>query len=96
LGTEIVRVVIVGNLKTWYQGVISKMKETSDIEKKMLDKAIVEALRSLKFAPSIQVDQQSSADKLTELVGSEVSQMIMGLPDGQEIANGVLLGEFKE
>lgn len=96
LGTEIVRVVIVGNLKTWYQGVISKMKETSDIEKKMLDKAIVEALRSLKFAPSIQVDQQSSADKLTESLGPEVSQMIMGLPDGQEIANGVLLGEFKE
>lgn len=90
LGGEIVRVVILGNIKPWYDGVKNRLKE-DDLE--MVCEALAQALRTLKLQHGVGTADEKK-EKLDIKLGKELADKMAGLKDGEEIANGVLHGDM--
>lgn len=94
LGPEIVRVVIVGNLKAWFEGVLPRINKEDDRE--MLVKAVMEALRTLKSqVPQSLKEKEVDASQLEAKVGSDLADNITNQPDGNEIANSIIYGDLE-
>ncbi|CAN6604542.1 transcription initiation factor TFIID subunit 6 [Trichomonascus vanleenenianus] len=91
LGAEIVRVVIMGNIKSWYEGVLPRIEREEDRE--MISNAVVNALRTLKL-PEKGLVAEIDEDKLKAKIGEELSIKLSRVEDGKDIARGILHGEL--
>ncbi|VVT55395.1 uncharacterized protein SAPINGB_P004575 [Magnusiomyces paraingens] len=102
LGPEVVRVVIVGNLKAWYHGILPRIPSLAD--QKLLTMAIIDALRTLKKqvptllasedvdgSPIIVPLSEEEKTQLKNLVGEKFYQILMMEKDAEEIARGLLI-----
>lgn len=102
LGPEVVRVVIVGNLKAWYHGVLPRIHDVR--EKNLLSHAILDALRTLKKqVPTLLLNENGNQDqpslpltedekeKIKELVGDMFYEFLMNQKDGVEIGRALLI-----
>lgn len=99
LGSEVVRVVIVGNLKAWYHGVLPRITDTQ--EQLVLTNAIIDALRKLKAdLPDLYLlEEQQEHDILTpedeqkvkQLVGEKFFEALQKEKDGNLIAKALIL-----
>lgn len=88
LGPEIVRVVLVGNMSAWAANVFTKITEE---EKRILTKAIIEALRTLKIqAPPLLDGATIDEDKVRSILGDEISSKLGQETDAKEIAYAVV------
>ncbi|ANB13085.1 Taf6p [Sugiyamaella lignohabitans] len=93
LGAEIVRVVILGNIKAWYQGVFPRISKEED--RKTLLRGVIDALRSLKTeAPQIPDETTIDEPALIAKLGEELATKISQEADGKEIAYAVLYGDI--
>lgn len=95
LGAEIVRVVIVGNIKAWFEGVLPRINKEEDRE--LLVKAVIEALRLLTVQlPSTLQDNEVERSKLESKIGTELAGEILDKEqDGNAIANAILYGDLE-
>lgn len=93
LGPEVVRVVVVGNLKAWYEGVMSN--QASQEDKSKLQDRLMETLRVLsKQAPPASDLTQVDPAVFQEKVGRELAEAIFAAPDGQVIAFAILMDDL--
>ncbi|KAK9235781.1 hypothetical protein V1525DRAFT_408899 [Lipomyces kononenkoae] len=91
IGQEVVRVLVLGNLKDWAV-VISSASSVTEEDKSRLGKAVLEALRSLVDPEFATIDEISDADKekFTEYVGPEVASLVFEVEDSEAIVKAVL------
>lgn len=100
MGPEVVKLVLVGNLKIWYKLVILE-GERSEAEIKVLVDKILEALRKLKVdipeqGDAMEVDEEISDDlknRLRERIGEPLSNTVLEQQDAKAIALGIFFGE---
>lgn len=74
LGSEVVRVVILGNIKAWYEPVMNgDQASQNDFARKQLKEALVSAFKLLETSSSEQVDEE----KLLEQLGEPVAKLLI-------------------
>lgn len=93
LGPEMVRVIILGNAKAWYEGVVSRLPEE---DQTVVCKVLLEALRSLKSQVPDSAPESIDESALESKVGPQLKGYILEQDDGTSIANAVLFGDFDE
>lgn len=103
LGPEVVKLVVLGNLKMWCTLVIDK-GEKKPLEKETLLNAILDILRILKVEKVIEADSNSMdvdktvndelKDKIRSRFGDTVTDLIMKQDDAYDIIHGMLFGEI--
>lgn len=100
LGPEVVKLALVGNLKTWYRLIIEE-SDKKDTEKDVLKAKVLEVLSSLKVETILQDDDMDVDEKLPEelqqklrqRIGDTLAEEVMKLPDGKAICRGIFFGE---
>lgn len=88
LGPEVVRVIVLGNVKIWSEGIMSKFQDERDSERVL--KALTSALASLASqapATDVPVDE----DLLKEKLGTTLAESILALPDAQAVGTSILM-----
>lgn len=98
MGPEVIKLVLLGNLKVWCKLVI---EESKDMEKEILLNAALQTLRSLKVDNSNDMDVDSSTDvsaevkeKISDRLGQTLAELILEQEDAKEIAKGIFFGEM--
>ncbi|RCK64499.1 Transcription initiation factor TFIID subunit 6 [Candida viswanathii] len=100
MGVEVLKLVLIGNLKVWYLLVIEENK--NEFEKGILINTVLETLRKLKVdnkltnGESDDMDVDVSEDikeKLQERIGKPLSELVLQQADGKQIVNGIFFGE---
>lgn len=100
LGPEVIKLVLVGNLKLWYKLVIEDGDRT-DAEKKILTDKTVEVLGKLSVEipdadpEDMDVDGVSEEikNKLVERIGEPLANIVLEKPDAKKICKGIFFGE---
>lgn len=103
LGTEVIRLVLVGNVKMWYKQVIENDKKRP-VETNILKEKVIEVLEKLKIedtplkdASAMDVDSQDPSDtvkeKLKERIGEPLANDLLKRPDAKSICRGIFIGE---
>lgn len=105
LGPEVVKLVVLGNLKMWCSLVIDK-GEKKPLEKEILLNAILDILRLLKVEKDIKPDFDSmdvdtsvsdeTKDKIRMRFGDTIAELILKQDDAGDIIQGMLFGEVNE
>ncbi|GEQ68614.1 hypothetical protein JCM33374_g2282 [Metschnikowia sp. JCM 33374] len=103
LGPEVIKLVLVANLKMWYKSVILE-GDKSDAEKGLLTEKILEALRKLIVAvpaPAASTDSDMDIDseplsdqakeKLVDRIGEPLAKLVLESPDAKQIVPRDLL-----
>lgn len=102
LGSEVIKLVLVGNLKLWYKLVIES-SDKSAVEKKLLQEKVLEALKKLKveFQPNsddMEIDNKEVSEevkeKLEERIGEPLASLVLEQPDAKAICRGIFFGEL--
>lgn len=105
LGPEVIKLVLVGNLKLWHKLVI----ENSDklpIEKQLLEDKVIEALDKLKVDVAekdsdseMDVDleevSEETKEKLKDRIGEPLAELVLKQADAQRICRGLFFGELR-
>lgn len=102
MGNEVIKLVVIGNLKMWYHLVVQEMN--TEIEKDLLLKAAVESLIKLKVSipkPEDAMDGDNDDEisdeikqKLTERIGEPLANKVLELEDSKDIVRGIFFGEI--
>lgn len=103
LGPEVMKLVLVGNLKMWYKLVIED-SDKSPVEKKLLEDKVLEALDKLKVdvrkdeeESAMEVDSEEVSDeikeKLKDRIGEPLADLVLASPDASGICRGIFFGE---
>ncbi|SGZ53127.1 CIC11C00000003618 [Sungouiella intermedia] len=101
LGPEVIKLVLVGNLKLWYKLVIEN-SDKSQVEKKLLEDKVLEVLDKSKVDvtasdSSMDVDTEISEEtktKLKERVGGPLALLVLEHPNALGICQGMFFGEL--
>ena len=104
MGSEVLKLVLVGNLKVWYLLMIEENK--NEFEKTILINTVLETLRKLKIENKLTVtttdDDDNNMDidisdeikdKLKERIGKPLSELVLEQSDAKQIINGIFFGE---
>lgn len=99
LGPDVIRVVILGNVKAWFDGIMPRIQSQED--QQILSRAIIDSLRVLKKqAPSLLLQDDKSEvlpltddeiEKLKKQVGEQVYGLLEKESDGVAIARGIII-----
>ncbi|KAJ8100944.1 hypothetical protein POJ06DRAFT_84672 [Lipomyces tetrasporus] len=91
IGPEVIRVLVLGNLKDWAV-VISSASSVTDEDKSRLGKAVLEGLRALIDPEVATMDEVGDSDKekFKEFVGPEVAKLVFEVDDWEVIVKAVL------
>ncbi|KAK7203348.1 hypothetical protein BZA70DRAFT_77915 [Myxozyma melibiosi] len=91
MGPEVVRVLILGNLRDW-AAVIGSTSAVTDEDKRRLGNAVIEALRSLVDPEFTTIDDLTDQDRarFAEFVGPEVDKLVSEASDSESIIKAVL------
>ncbi|OBA22770.1 DUF1546-domain-containing protein [Metschnikowia bicuspidata var. bicuspidata NRRL YB-4993] len=98
LGPEVIKLVLVANLKVWYRLVLLEGDRT-DAERALLTDKIVAALRKLLVAApadAMAVDTPvppELAEKLAGRIGEPLAAVVLAAADGPLIVQGIFFGE---
>ncbi|SGZ58549.1 CIC11C00000003538 [Sungouiella intermedia] len=101
LGPEVIKLVLVGNLKLWYKLVIEN-SDKSQVEKKLLEDKVLEVLDKSKVDvtasdSSMDVDTEISEEtktKLKERIGEPLALLVLEHPNALGICQGMFFGEL--
>lgn len=101
LGPEVIKLVLVGNLKLWHKLVIEN-SDKSPIEKQLLEDKVIEALDKLKVdveksESDMDVDEEVSEEiqsKLKERIGEPLAELVLKQKDALKICGGMFFGEL--
>lgn len=102
MGSEVIKLVLVGNLKMWYKLVIQQ-SDKSAVEKKLLQEKVLGALKKLKVevtdtGDKMEVDNKPVSEevleKLKERIGEPLAEEVLKQPDAREICRGIFFGEL--
>lgn len=102
MGPEVIKLVLVGNLKMWSKLVIEDSDKT-DEEKKILQEKTVEVLQKLKVDENLAAEDSMDVvdvlsdelkDKLRDRIGTSLADLVLEQPDAKEICRGVFFGEI--
>lgn len=104
LGPEVIKLVLVGNLKVWHKLVIEN-SDKSQVEKKLLDDKVLEVLHKLKVDvkeavsdSDMEVESETISDeikeKLKERIGEPLAELILEQADARGICRGMFFGEL--
>lgn len=98
LGPDVIRVVILGNVKAWFEGIMPRIQSQED--KDTLSKAIISALKVLKKQSPALLSKENSpepvpltdeeTEKLKKQVGDEVYELLKKESDFTDIARGII------
>ena len=99
LGPDVIRVVILGNVKAWFDGIMPRIQSQED--QQILSRAIIDSLRVLKKqAPSLLLQDDKSEvlpltddeiEKLKKQIGEQVYGLLEKESDGVAIARGIII-----
>ncbi|KAI5961632.1 taf6 [Candida pseudojiufengensis] len=99
LGNEVIKLVLVGNLKIWYNSIIEE--NDNEIDKKILINTVLDILRKLNIKPKIddmEIDDSELSDeikdKLKERIGKPLSDIVLEQSDSKDIVRGLFFGEL--
>lgn len=98
LGPEVIKLVLVSNLKMWYKSVILE-SDKQEAEKKVLTEKILAVLQQLIVEvpePKDAMDEDFSEamkEKLGQRIGEPLSALVAQSPNGVAIYRGVFFGE---
>lgn len=101
LGPEVIKLVLLGNLKLWYKLVIEDSDRT-EAEKKILTEKAVEVLTKLSVGiptlpdqDSMDVDEVSeeTKKKLVERIGEPLAIIVLEKPNAKKICQDIFFGE---
>jgi transcription initiation factor TFIID subunit 6 len=93
IGPEIVRVVILGNVRAWIQGILPRIVNEDD--KELVVKAVIKALRSLKGqAPPLSDLTKVNHDDLVGKLGQDLADRVVKEEDGEELAYAIVHGDL--
>ncbi|KAK6461390.1 TATA-binding protein-associated factor [Scheffersomyces coipomensis] len=95
MGPEVIKLVLVGNLKVWWKSVVEDGTKT-DFEKEILLKEILEILKTLEVQDDMEIDSEVSdelKEKLKDRLGDKLSEAILEQADAHEIVKGLFFGE---
>lgn len=103
MGSEVINLVLVGNLKMWCKLVILEGNK-SDYEKDILLNTTLDTLRKTKVEEKLSKDDMevdfASAlsdevkEKLNDKVGSTIADLILAQEDAKDITRGIFFGEL--
>ncbi|ODQ68669.1 DUF1546-domain-containing protein [Nadsonia fulvescens var. elongata DSM 6958] len=102
LGPEVVRIVVIGNIKIWENGVSQKQNLKPE-DRAVLNRAVIDSLRlmkseviALKYAEGNSTElSEADTNKLTSIVGSRVIDLVLRESDGVDIARGIIDSDIK-
>lgn len=100
MGSEVIKLVLVGNLKVWFKLVIEE-GDKHEYEKEFLINTTIDTLRVLKIDESeddMEVEDQDISDevkdKLIERIGERLTEHVLSQSDGKSIVRGFFFGEL--
>lgn len=99
MGNEVIKLVLVGNLKMWSKLVIEN-EDKNENEREILLSATLDTLRKLKQDQEANVDDMDDdvsdeiKDKLKERLGGLLAGLILEQSDAKSIVRGVFFGEL--
>lgn len=102
MGSEVIKLVLVGNLKLWYKLVIQQ-SDKSAVEKRLLQEKVLGALKKLKVdvlqnPDAMEVEGEPISEevkqKLKERIGEPFAEVVLEQPDAREICRGIFFGEL--
>ncbi|KAK9474760.1 uncharacterized protein V1510DRAFT_410602 [Dipodascopsis tothii] len=93
IGPEVVRVVVLGNLREWSK-VIGHQSGISQPEKARLGKVVVEALRALVDKEMTTISEVSAEGlaRFRDIVGDDVAALVQAEHDGDDIIKAIIQG----
>ncbi|KAM9935496.1 hypothetical protein OXX80_004932, partial [Metschnikowia pulcherrima] len=97
LGPEVVKLVLVANLKVWYKSVVVD-GEKSPLERELLTEKVLGALRKLHVpkqsdAMDVASVPEDLRQKLADRIGAPLTEVVLASPDAGAIAEGIFFGE---
>ncbi|KAK9446614.1 uncharacterized protein V1518DRAFT_141568 [Limtongia smithiae] len=92
IGPEVIRVLVLGNLKDWAAVVISRNAAISTEDRQRLGGVLLECLRLLVDPELAKLESLDEAGKLKfeQFVGGEVTRLVSSVPDSENIMKAVL------
>lgn len=99
LGPEVIKLVLVANLKLWHKLVIEN-SDKSQVEKKLLEDKVLEVLEKIKVdVKKSDMDEDSEISdatkaKLKDRIGEPLAELVLELPDARAICQGMFFGEL--
>lgn len=97
MGQEVVKLVLLGNLKMWYTLVIEPMAD--DFAKDVLVNSVLDCLNELRIENKLQdneMDEEVSEalkTKLVDRIGEPLAEAVLNLSNHKEIITGIFFGE---
>lgn len=103
-GNEVLKLVLVGNLKIWYKSVVEQNQ--SQFERDILINTVFDILRKLSVkldtsasGDNMDVDDESNLsdeikDKLKQRIGEPLAELVLKQPDAKDIVRGIFFGEI--
>lgn len=103
LGHEVIKLVLVGNVKMWYKQVVEDSSRR-DVETNILKQKVLDVLEKLKIEDHIEngddkmdVDSldvsEEIKEKLKERIGEPLAEELLAKPDAKSICRGIFIGE---
>ncbi|EGV66184.1 histone H4-like TAF Taf6, SAGA complex subunit [Yamadazyma tenuis] len=100
MGNEVIKLVLIGNLKLWYNSVIDGIN--NDFAKEVLIDSVMDCLNELRIEDKLktddmQVDSEISEDLKSELaqrIGEPLAEEVLKLQNSKEIIRGIFFGEL--
>ncbi|CAN3359906.1 transcription initiation factor TFIID subunit 6 [Diutina catenulata] len=97
MGSEVIKLAVVGNLKVWYKGVI-EVDSKSEFEKDILVSTVLDVLRQLKVTSSADSDMEPMSAEvegmLRDRIGDALAEKVLQLEDVNDITRGIFFGEM--
>lgn len=101
LGPEVIKLVLVANLKLWHKLVIEN-SDKSQVEKKLLEDKVLEVLEKIKVdvqKSDSDMDEDTEISdatmaKLKDRIGEPLAELVLELPDARAICQGMFFGEL--
>ncbi|KAK6459683.1 TATA-binding protein-associated factor [Scheffersomyces xylosifermentans] len=102
MGSEVVKLVLVGNLKVWCSSVVEN-SDKSDYEKDILLSTTLDILRKLKITVpqdenQMEVDGEGFSEeiktKLNDSIGDTLAEIVLDQDDAKDIVRGLFFGEL--
>lgn len=94
MGSEVIKFVLVGNLKVWYNLVVVDSTKP-EYEKEVLTTSAIDALRTLKVSEDSMEEEvgDGAKEKLSERLGEALAEQVLKQEDSSEIIQGLFFGE---
>ncbi|KAI5952689.1 taf6 [Candida jiufengensis] len=104
LGNEVIKLVLIGNLKIWYKSVIEE--NDNEYERNILINTVIDILRKLNVSNNrrinnedeMNVDEEELSDeireKLKERIGEPLANIVLEKNDSKDIVKGIFFGEI--